>query len=419
MGLLSDLRGWFGFERKMSPDSERIWRELYGTAAASSGVQVTWQRALEIATFFACLRVMGHGMAQVPFRLMRRLENGDSQPAKDTELFDVVTSRPNDWMTSFELRELIAWHRGALGNAFVFKNVVAGRVVELIPLEPQRVTVEQLSDFRLVYTYATRDGVRQTFPQESIWHIRGPSWNGWMGQETVKLMREALGLTIAIERSQGSLHQNGIQTNGAWSVDQKLSDEQYKQLTAWIKKHYGEADKKGLPLILDNGAKWQSITMSMVDAQTLESRRLQIEEVCRASGVMPIMVGHSDKTATYASVEQMLLAHVVHSLAPEYARIEQSADANLLTPTQRRQGYYFKFFAQALMRGAAKDRGEFYAKGLQSWLLPNEVRQLEDMNAIPGLDEEHRARLAAMAGRKDPAAASDKTDPPADPAPQE
>ena len=145
----------------------------------------------------------------------------------------------------------------------------------------------------------------------------------------------------------------------------------------------------GGPLILDRGASYLQQTMTGVDAQTLESRRLQIEEVCRPFRVMPIMVGHADKTATYASAEQMFLAHVVHTLAPWCERIEQSIDNDLL---RGEQGLYAKFNLNGLMRGAFADRMNGYSKALgaggsPAWMTPNEVRGLEELNPVDGGDE--------------------------------
>ena len=144
------------------------------------------------------------------------------------------------------------------------------------------------------------------------------------------------------------------------------------------------ADRAGKPMILDNGAKFENTQMSGVDAQHLETRRFQVEEICRAMRVMPIMIGQADKTATYASAEQMFLAHVVHTMMPWYERLEQSADVNLLSDEDRRQGLYTKFNPNALMRGAAKDRGEFYAKalgagGTPAWMTQDEVRGFEEL----------------------------------------
>jgi HK97 family phage portal protein len=129
--------------------------------------------------------------------------------------------------------------------------------------------------------------------------------------------------------------------------------------------------------------------MSGLDAQHLETRKFQIEEVCRFFDVMPIMVGYSDKATTYASAEQMFLAHVVHTLSPWYARIEQSADVNLLTEKERASGLYFKFVPAGLLRGAAKDRSEYFAKALgagggPAWMTQDEVRALEELNPFGG-----------------------------------
>jgi len=121
--------------------------------------------------------------------------------------------------------------------------------------------------------------------------------------------------------------------------------------------------------------------MNGVDSQHLETRRFQIEEVCRAFRVMPIMIGHPDKTATYASAEQMFLAHVVHTLSPWYERIEQSADVNLLTKEEQDAGYYVKHLTNALMRGAAKDRAQFYWQMRQMGAInADEIRAFEEMN---------------------------------------
>ena len=131
------------------------------------------------------------------------------------------------------------------------------------------------------------------------------------------------------------------------------------------------------------------MTYNNTDLQYIETRKFQVEEICRAFGVMPIMVGYSDKTATYASAEQMFIAHVVHTMGPWYVRIENSANMNLLSKSDRASGLYVKFIVNGLMRGAAKDRAEFYSKALgagggPAWLTQDEVRELEEYNPMGG-----------------------------------
>lgn len=378
----------FGIESKSARilTSADLADELWRTRVSRSGVSVSWERAIEVSTVLACARVIANGVSQVPFRLFREVD-GSRRAASDHPLYQVLYRRPNQWQTSYELRETLMFHVLLTGNAFVFVNRAGGRVYELIPIEPHRVTVRRRSDYSLVYTVTAETGATQDFEQETIWHIRGMSWDSWMGLDAVRLAREAIGLTISLEQGQAEFQANGAQTSGVLSPKGKLSPERYEHLAKWLDKHLPGGERFGKPLILDDDARYTPLSMSAIDQQLIESRRLQIEEICRAFGVMPIMVGHTDKTATYASAEQMFLAHVVHTLSPWYQRLEQSADVNLLTEDEIRDGYYTKFTPNALMRGAAKDRGEFYAKalgagGTKGWATQNEVRAWEEMDRL-------------------------------------
>jgi len=201
------------------------------------------------------------------------------------------------------------------------------------------------------------------------------------------LAREALGLAIATEESQSTLHKNSVQPSGTYSVPDKLDEKQYEKLKGFIEKNNAGANRHSVA-ILDNGAKFTANAMNGVDAQHLETRKHQVEEVCRFLGVMPIMVGFSDKTASYASAEQMFLAHLTHCLMPWYERIQQSADVNLLTQAERQQGYYTNLVEAGLIRGDLKTQGEYFYRTVTGGILArNEARGLMDMNPLPGLDD--------------------------------
>lgn len=386
---------WFHrfFGRKSASDPLAIWAELARVGRTSkTGQVVNLDNALKVATAFACLRVLSQGVAQVPWKLFREVEVGGLtkiQPARDHPLYDLTATAPNEWTTSFEFRESLVLH-AALQAAYVFvSRGVGDRILELVLLDPSRITVVQESDWRLRYFLNARDGSKQEFPARSIWHVRGPSWNGYQGMDILRQAREALGLSLATEESHAKLHEKGVQTSGIYSVDGTLTPEQYKQLRGWIEKENAGAENAGRIMLLDRSAKFLQTALSGIDAQHLETRRFQIEEVCRFFGVMPIMVGYSDKATTYASSEQMFLAHVVHTLSPWYARIEQSADLHLLSPADRARGLYFKFMAAGLLRGAAKDRAEYFSKALGSggspaWMTQDEVRGLEELNPMGG-----------------------------------
>lgn len=388
-------------------DPLAIWAEMLRAGRSSkAGPTITLDNALKVATMFACLRVLSQGVAQVPFKLLQEKQDGDLMkisPARDHRLYDLVTVAPNDWTTSFEFRETLTIH-AALGNAYAFINRTVGGVSELILLKPGRVQKEQRPDYRIVYKVTGESGAVQEFPAEAIWHVRGPSLDGLVGVDVLTIAREALGLAIATEESHAKLHAKGVRPSGTYSVDGKLNLQQYKELKAWILAEMAGAENAGAPMILDSGAKWISGAWNGVDAQHLETRKHQIEEVCRFMGVHPQKVFHSDKTSTYASAEEFSNAHREDTLGPWYARIEQSADLNLLTKKERAQGLYLKFIANGLLRASAQARSEYYAKALGSgghpgWMTPDEVRKLEELNPMGG----EAAKLPAPSNKPEPA----------------
>ncbi|SDC30688.1 phage portal protein, HK97 family [Sphingomonas sp. YR710] len=348
---------------------------------SKSGVTVTFTTALQVAAVLACVKVVAEGVAQSPCKLMKSMPTGTgANPARDHPLFWKLYRQPFGRQTAFEFWETIVIHIMLAGNAFVYINRVAGRIFELILLEPGKVVVTRHADLSLSYEVRGPDGVgTRTVPAEDIWHLRGPSWNGWMGMETVRLAREAIGLAIALEQSHAGLHKNGAKPGGVYSIEGPLTDPQHAQLTEWLKKF--AASDSGTPMILDRGAKWLSQQMTGVDAQHLETRRFQIEEVCRLFRVMPIMVGLSEKTATYASSEQMFLAHVIHTLLPWVTRIEQSVEVSLLTDKEQAEGYFLKFNLSGMMRGDYKSRQEGLQIQRRNGIInADEWRDLEDMN---------------------------------------
>jgi HK97 family phage portal protein len=372
-----------------------VFRSYISGRSTSTGKTVNVDTAVQVSTVFACCRVIGEGIAQVPLKLMAETKDG-RLPAKSNPLYDVLATRPNGWQTSFEYREMLAWHVVLCGEHFSYINRRAnGEVLELIPFEPNQVVINRNKDWGLTYDVRGKDGTIKTFPASSIWHVRGPSWNSWQGLKPVELAREAIGLAMATEEAVGRLHRNGVQPSGVYSVEGTLSDAQHKALGDWIDRNNAGVDNTGKTLILDRAAKWINTQMTGIDAQSLETRRFQIEEICRYARVLPIMVGSSDKAATYASAEQMFLHHMVHTLSPWYQRLEQSIDANLLTDADRANGLYANFVEEGLLRGSAKDTKDTLLGYVNGGLMtPNEGRAKLDMNpdADPASD---RLRIPA------------------------
>lgn len=353
-----------------------------GTVA---GIAVTDKTALQVSTVLACVKVIADGCATPDLHVYRELDDGTRQKATNIPEYRLLSRRPNEWQTSFEWRRQMTIHAALTGAGLSIK--VRGdnrRVRELIPVMPGRWDVRKVSRYEVRYRCWDEFGLIGEFDQDDVFVLNGVQWD-WIGSmNAVVLARSAIGLAIATEKSQVAMHENGLRPSGTYSVEGNLSDDQHKRLTEWIKKQ-GGVKNAGNPLVLDRAAKWLSTGISGVDAQHVETRRLQIEEICRSYGVFPIMVGHSDKAATFASSEAFFGAHVKHTLAPWHRAWTQRIDEMLLDGSGPLFG---EFDVRYLMAGSMKDRAQWARTMAEMGIYTrNEIRDEEGKDPLPGLDE--------------------------------
>lgn len=384
--LFGERKGMLAFDETLYP----LLRGLFGYGETRSGPVVNHRTALEVTTVLACATVVSNGVAMAPWKVYRPREGGGSDAATGHNLYWLLYRQPNPWQTSFEFRQTIVFHRLLTGNAFIWINRVNGRIKELIPIEPGCVEVVRQRDLSLRYRVTLPPtGSRLELPASDVWHLRGPSWNSWLGLDAVRLTREAIGLAMGSERFQAELQQDGGRQAGVLSVPDKLTTEQQTALQTWIASQVAGAMNRLKPLIMDRGATWSSTSMTARDQQLMETRKFEVEEICRGLNVKPIMIGVSDKNTSYSSSEQQYRAHVLHTLSPYWEEIQQSADVNLIGP---RDPVYNKFTAEIFLRGDMQTEGEYFAKALGSggtrgWMTQNEVRELKEMNPLAGGNE--------------------------------
>lgn len=363
---------------------ENVLRDILGASNSKAGQPVTLRTAMEVTTVFACARVIAEGIAQVPLRLYQRDESGRRREARDHSLWEKFNYRPNAYQTPFEFREQIGLHLALCNNAYVYvTRDTRGQVLELLAFEPGNVTVTRETDWTLTYRITNLDGQHIPVEPGDLWHIRGPSWNGYAGLDAVHLARNAIGLSLATEEFASSLFANGARPGGILSTDQSLSPEAQEQIkAAWAASQAGSGNALRTAL-LAGGLKYQMLAQTSDEAQFIETRKSVIPDICRAFRVLPIMVMHDENQASYSSVEQRFIAHLTHTLAPWYERLEDSMNANLLTEREHRAGYYFGHVTSGLMRGTAKDRAEYHAILRQNGIISaNEWRDAEDMDRL-------------------------------------
>lgn len=350
-----------------------------------AGVTVTEKTALQVATVLACVKVIADGCATPSLGVFRKAKDGSRQRADNIPEYRLLSRRPNEWQTSFEWRRQMTLHAALTGAGLSIK--VRGdnrRVRELIPVQPGRWDVRKISRYEVRYRCWDDFGLVGEFVPDDVFVLNGVQWDWVCSMNAVSLARSAVGLAIATERSQSAMHANGLRPGGTYSVEGTLNADQYAALTAHLKNKSGP-DNAGAPLVLDRNAKWFNTAMTGVDAQHVETRRLQIEEMCRAYGVFPILVGHSDKSATFASSEAFFAAHLKHTLAPWHEAWKQRIDEMLLDGSGP---LYAEFDTRYLTAGAMKDRAQWARTMAEMGIYTrNEIRDEEGKDPLPGLDD--------------------------------
>jgi HK97 family phage portal protein len=345
----------------------------------SSGQTVTAHSAIDTTAVFCAARVIAEGLAQMPQRVVRanQVENGltrfDVQP--DHWAHRLLAVKPNEWQTPFEFIEGMVFTAALAGGSIAIKNVVGGEVRELLPVPIGAWSVEQLANYSLRVRINYADKTHGYFDLDQVFYLRGPSIDGFQGIAAVRAAREAIGLSRVLEKQQARLAGNGGKPSGVLSFAQKLAPETAVKLRETWQQRFGPDGEGGIA-VLDQDAKFHTMTMTNVDAQYIETRKLQVEEIARAFRVQPIMLMQADKAATFASAEQMFRTHVVHTLGPWVARWEAACHRDILAhdPVLR-----VDLDERNLLRGDFKDQAEYFAKalgagGTPAWMTQDEVR---------------------------------------------
>jgi len=379
----------FGFEisrkaKELTYDQVADLIDMWG-GKTIAGVHVSAKTALQVTTVLGCTKVIADGCSTPDLHVYRHLNGGGKEKAWDVPEYRLLGSRTNEWQTSFEWRRLMTLQAALTGAALSIKVRGLNRKVrELIPIQPGSWDVRKVSRYEARYRCWDEFGYIGEFKPEDVFVLRGLQWDWLSTLDAVRLAASAIGLAIATEKSQAAMHENGLRSSGVYSVEGNLSDEQHTRISNWLKKYTG-SQNTGTPLVLDRAAKWLSTAMSGVDAQHVETRRLQIEEMCRPYGVFPIMIGHSDKSATFASSEAFFSAHLKHTLAPWHVNWRQKLDEDLLDGNGP---LFTEFDTRYLTAGSMKDQGEWTRAMIESSVyVPNEIRAEHGMRPLPGGDE--------------------------------
>lgn len=408
MGLLAELT-----ERRAAAPSglanPQQWLvDWLGGGTSRAGARVSQDTALGLTAVWNAVRIISSSLASLPCILYKRRAGGGKDRAVDHPLYRLLHAAPNGRHTRFEFFEMLSGHLELRGNAFAaVLSDRRGVVTSLVPLHPDRMTLLVAPDETVWYEYQPRVGNRVVYREDEILHLRGLSSDGLVGLNPIAVMRESLGTTLATEAHAAAFYGNSATPGGVLEHPAKMSKDAYDRLRESWKARHGGAENAWKPAILEEGVKWSTIGISSRDAQFIENRRFQVEEIARIFDIPPHMLKHLDR-ATFSNIEHQGLEFLQTSMRTRIVRIEQRLTESLLLEREREAGYFVEFLIDAIARADTKSRYDSYAVGRQwGWLSADDIRERENMNPLPeGKGQEYLTPLNMLeAGTPRPAPA--------------
>lgn len=351
-----------------------------------SGTGIDSDTALSLSAVWSAVRLLSQTLAQVPLSVYRRLPNGGKEIANNHPINRLIHSEPNRIQTSFLFRELGQQHLELRGNFYAYINRDnKERPTELTILNPDDVT-PVAKDGDVFYKVNNIEALKEPVPSRNILHVCGPMGNGLKGSSPIAIHRENLGLAMAAQDYGATFFGNGANVDGILTTDANLKPEQRKAVTDSWKSRHGGLSNSHSTAVLEAGLKYQRITIAPDEAQFIQSRKFQTTEIARIFGVAPHLIADLERS-TNNNIEQQSLEFIKFTMLSRFKRWENELDKKLFREDEKGE-YFVKFNLDGLQRGDAKTRSEFYSKMLQNGVMNiNEVRNLENLNAIVGGDK--------------------------------
>lgn len=354
-----------------------------------TGRQIGANDALASSAVFACVRILAETVGSLPLHVYRRLAGGGKETDPSHRLYPLLHDAPNPEMTSMEFREAIVGHLALRGNAYAEIERDAGaRPIALWPLRPDRMDVRRdLVTRRLIYRYELPNSTLVLIDPANLMHLRGLSADGVIGYSPIALLREPIAFALALEEYGARLFGNNASPGGVLSVQKPLSATARKNLKdSWEEYHRGLSNAHRVA-VLEEGVSWQAIGIAPEDAQFLETRKFQTAEIARIFRIPPHLIGDLEK-ATFSNIEQQSLEFVIHTIRPWLVRIEQAIKRDLFRGETGQRTHFAEFKVDGLLRGDLLSRYQAYTQAhLNGWMTANEIRDLENLNPLPGGDD--------------------------------
>ncbi len=384
MGFFGDMLGGVLERREARNPLDDRWYSIGGNESAS-GLTVTTEGAMRIATYCSCIRVISQTVKQLPLLTYKRRSDGSRRRERDAEhwLYPLLHDAPNPEMSAATFKETLTAHVGYRGNGYArIEKGLNSRVRALWILDPDSISLKRDQDGVLFYEQHGNGLKALRLPVNEIFHIRGFSWNGLTGLTPISYMRDTLGLAAATHTHGAKFFANGARPGTLLKVPGKMAREDKESMVRdWNQKFMGSANAYKTA-VLDDGIEAAPLEISHDDAQFLEVMKYTDTQICGLTGVPPHMIAILDN-ATFSNIEHQGIDFVKHTMGPWFTMWESEISRSLLTPKERGD-HFSEFLVEGLMRGDAKSRYEAYRTARQwGWMNADEIRDLENMNPMP------------------------------------
>ncbi len=384
MGILSVI--FKSRDKPQNATSGSAYR--FFTGGSSSGKNVNERSAMQMTAVYSCVRILSEAVASLPLHVYKYNDEGGKEKAVNHPLYFLLHDEPNPEMTSFVFRETLMTHLLLWGNAYaqIIRNG-KGEIIALYPLMPNRMMVDRDDKGQLYYQYntskddvPTMNGSMVNLKPSDVLHIPGLGFDGLVGYSPIAMAKNAIGMAIACEEYGAKFFANGATPGGILEHPGTVKDPK-RVRESWTSA-FGGSSNANKVAVLEEGMKYTPISISPEQAQFLETRKFQINEIARIFRVPPQMVGDLEKSS-FSNIEQQSLEFVKYTLDPWVARWEQAIVRSLLSANEKPQ-YFVKFNVDGLLRGDYQSRMNGYAIGRQNgWMSANDIRELENLDRIP------------------------------------
>ena len=384
MGIFSGL-----FKSRDKPENRTAGSAYtFYIGGTTAGKTVTERSAMQMTAVYSCVRILAEAVAGLPLHLYKYTDGSGKEKALNHPLYRLLHDEPNPEMSSFVFRETLMTHLLLWGNAYaqVIRNG-KGEVIALYPLMPNKMSVDRDENGRLYYTYyrGSDEAIKNkdfavTLQPSDVLHIPGLGFDGLVGYSPIAMAKNAIGMAIACEEYGAKFFANGAAPGGVLEHPGTIKDPQ-RVRESW-QSTFGGSGNANKIAVLEEGMKYTPIGISPEQAQFLETRKFQINEIARIFRVPPHMVGDLEKSS-FSNIEQQSLEFVKYTLDPWVIRWEQSIQRALLSQGEKAE-YFVKFNLEGLLRGDYQSRMNGYAIGRQNgWMSANDIRELENLDRIP------------------------------------